>query len=568
MDTVKDKPIRLEVIYPPPRERVVKFITYLNDILANDWEYYIQPHLNGLKPDLVMLHPKYGIIVIDFETIATDGSWKRKWMHLEMMEKEIRELYCPRLGLKSNNKTITTALLDPSDNLYQSPNSKHPIENLDLFFDFRINATQTTDDDFLNDLRLWLVEPDAVKEKFQPLELDDVQKFYAKNRSKKGYRRLTGPAGSGKSLVLAARAANLIAEGKNVAIFSYNITLINYLSSLALRHYSRSRLSATWIDFFMWLKRISTSADMSENHREIFIQGEFPSDNSVAILATNALNRIPEAEVQIYDAILIDEGQDFSPKWWQVLRNILRPGGEMLLVADATQDVYGKSKSWTAESMTNCGFRGTWAKLKTSYRLPHGMIKHIQEFAQQNIKSTEIDPPVDAGKQRVLVSDSLDARWIQLSPTFSNIGNIAINEVRSMLARREKQEQLSVFDVTLLVQTKRTGIEITNVLSRTYRIPCITTYSDAVNERSKKMAFGLGDYSVRATTIHSYKGWESRAVILVIEYAKSERDMALIYAGLTRLKWHPYGSFITVICADSRLTQYGKSWKNFREITL
>jgi hypothetical protein len=35
--------------------------------------------------------------------------------------------------------------------------------------------------------------------------------------------------------------------------------------------------------------------------------------------------------------------------------------GEMVLVADKTQDVYGTAGVWTDEAMSNSGFRGQWA---------------------------------------------------------------------------------------------------------------------------------------------------------------------------------------------------------------
>ncbi len=558
---------RLEAIYPPNRELVVSFATYFNNLLSIEWEYYIQPSLNGLKPDLIMLHPTYGIVVVEFETIASDGSWKRKWSHLEMIAKEISEIYCPRLGFSSRNRPVLVALVDPLNNWYQSINSKFPIHDLKEFLENLNNNSELRDsEDLLHDLRQWLIEPDSVKERREPLMLDKNQKVLATTRNETGFRRISGPAGSGKSLVLAARAANLISEGKNVAVFSYNITLINYLSHLAICQNSRARTTATWLDFFLWFKRLCVAADMSEEHKSIFRYQGFPSDEKIVELATKALNKLPKIEVQIFDAILVDEGQDFSPKWWQLLRLTLREGGEMLLVADATQDVYGKTQLWTPETTINCGFRGKWVKLNTSYRLPIGMLRHIQEFGRINIRSNEIDLPVQAGEQNALGLESFKARWIQVNSEKDRNLNIITEEVMQMLAERKKQEQVSVFDVTLLVQTKNTGASIVRSLVNQYKIPCATTYGDPKNERSEKMGFGLGDYSVRATTIHSYKGWESRAIVLVIERAQNERNMALIYAGLTRLKWHPYGSFITVICFDSRLTQYGRSWRSFHLI--
>ena len=42
----------------------IQFIEYLDQYLPQGWEIYIQPHLNGLCPDIVILHPKIGIGVL------------------------------------------------------------------------------------------------------------------------------------------------------------------------------------------------------------------------------------------------------------------------------------------------------------------------------------------------------------------------------------------------------------------------------------------------------------------------------------------------------------------------
>ena len=62
-----------------------------------------------------------------------------------------------------------------------------------------------------------------------------------------------------------------------------------------------------------------------------------------------------------YDAIIVDEGQDFQISWWQALRNFLSDNGEMVLAADPTQDLYGTASNWTDEAMVGAGFSGLGA---------------------------------------------------------------------------------------------------------------------------------------------------------------------------------------------------------------
>ena len=35
--------------------------------LPEEWEIYVQPHLNGLRPDIVVLHPRVGIAVFEIK---------------------------------------------------------------------------------------------------------------------------------------------------------------------------------------------------------------------------------------------------------------------------------------------------------------------------------------------------------------------------------------------------------------------------------------------------------------------------------------------------------------------
>jgi hypothetical protein len=86
-----------------------------------------------------------------------------------------------------------------------------------------------------DDLRSWLIEPDHAVEGREKLPLDSNQRDLASTRTTSGYRRIRGPAGSGKSVVLAARAARLSNEGKRTLVVSYNITLLHYLRDLCSR---------------------------------------------------------------------------------------------------------------------------------------------------------------------------------------------------------------------------------------------------------------------------------------------------------------------------------------------
>ncbi len=72
-------------------------------------------------------------------------------------------------------------------------------------------------------LRGWLREPDFVRQQRQTLPIpNDVQRrLVDRDPGRTGLRRVKGPAGSGKSIALAARAARLAHDGKRVMMVGF-----------------------------------------------------------------------------------------------------------------------------------------------------------------------------------------------------------------------------------------------------------------------------------------------------------------------------------------------------------
>ena len=97
-----------------------------------------------------------------------------------------------------------------------------------------------------------------------------------------------------------------------------------------------------------------------------------------------------------YDAVLVDEGQDYRLDWWQTLRKAVKPKGEMLLVADKTQNVYGTAESWTEKAMTGAGFSGPWKELRDSHRLPSNLTPILKAYSDDFLlpSGVDVDLPV------------------------------------------------------------------------------------------------------------------------------------------------------------------------------
>jgi hypothetical protein len=594
-----------------------------------DWHIFIQPHLNGLRPDFVLLNPKVSIGVFeikDWDLDAIEYYIDEKSDYPKLMGKksgevfskqndnpiekicmykeEIFHLYCPRLDKKAGLAVITAGVIFPfadDDRIkrlfepyinylginntpklrYYPISGKNSLdsENINSIFPAsRYKTSSYMNEEIAKDLMIWLIEPDVSAEQRDKLSLDEKQKKFVVTRTKSGYRRIRGPAGSGKSLVLAARAAQLAYDKKDVIVLTYNITLINYLGDLVVRWPypgAISRKNLTLISFFDWCKIFCSQMGYRQEYKNIW-KNHFENDGKIdedelwnfinadienldrplekVVRLVASILEDDKNNIYYYDAVLVDEGQFFLPEWWNLLRKICKNNGEMLLVADKTQDIYNKARSWTDSVMENSGFRhGRWGEFRETYRIPPKLIAYANKFAEEFLPKELIDLP--DFRQLNLDLFPCKLRWIQ---TTKNKANEAIhNEIVSLM---KSDNELAMPDIIFLSSNKKVGFQVVDAL-KSKNINCLHTFSsDGRENRRQKHGFYKGDSRIKATTIHSFVGWEARALVL---YIGEGANKSLIYSGLTRLKRHENMSFLTVICSVPELEVFGQTWQDF-----
>jgi hypothetical protein len=594
-----------------------KVFDLFDNYLAPEWEIYVQPHVNGLRPDFVLLNPLVGIAVFEVK------DWNLDAMHYRVEERkgrvpglvatkdgktfsmeadnpiekvyryknEIFELYCPRLQQGAGFAVITAGVIFPfADDkrvrdlfalslkhrgmdrfpLYNPVSGASSLESGDIRAVFPEGVRQYSkmmNPAIADDIRYWLVEPDFASTQRQPIELDINQRGLVTSRTQSGYRRIRGAAGSGKSLVLAARAAELLNQGKQILVVTFNITLLHYLMDIAVRwprERGNTRSDITWLNFHAWCKRVCEDAACGEQYSQLWANGANPKhvlDHVLPGLVGQILDGAEGSEVPRYDAVLVDEGQDFMPHWWNVLRKVCKPSGEMLLVADATQDIYETARAWTDEVMTGAGFRGAWSELPVSYRMPQLALAKARDFAERFLPEDLTNLPENKNFEIDLEPSEL--RWVQVSAEHAS--EVCRNEILRLFQESSLRD-LAITDATFLCGQKKFGIEVVSLLGGKGIRSVHTYHPDEEESRRQKVGFYMGDARVKATTLHSFKGWESRILVIYIGESVSEKDLALIYTGLTRLKRSPVGSCLTVVSSAPQLTEYGKTWPSYEFI--
>lgn len=563
----------LDALRTPLREGERRILDLLDAKLPPAWDIYIQPHLNGCRPDFVLLSQACGVALLEvkewasIDPIALATALDR----LRLYESEIEELYCPALSARVGSlanvsarlvlTSITRSRLDAAAPALSTEQIVCGDElKMKRLVPVAFREPCHLDAEAMADLRSWLDEPRCAREQRMPLfrELSVKQRALVGDPTAASrLRRIKGSAGAGKSLVLAARAAHLAKfEGKRGLVTSFNVTLLHYLRDLAVRYPVPERNAlvneyVTWIHFHAWCKRICIEAGLGDRYRALF---------TAAPLERVMSDLLPELTIEAlvirnprYDFILVDEGQDWQLGWWKTLQCALADGGEMMLVADRTQDVYGNRKKWTDEAMSGAGFRGAWTSLDESYRLPAPLLPRLQTFATSFIRD---DVHLPSAPQLEL--QRFATEWINVEK--GSEGEACLAAARRLQSGQMLGDRVAPPDIVLLVQTREAGTACVEALQRGGYSVCHTFARDGRAERRLKHAFFRGDARIKATTYQSYKGFENSAVIVVVTRAEAEYDFRGIYAALTRVKRDAAGSALIVINSADALRAYGAGW--------
>lgn len=150
-----------------------------------------------------------------------------------------------------------------------------------------------------------------------------------------------GPAGSGKTLLAGWAARELAAQGLRVLFLCYNRVLAVWLpwpGEDPAPFETRSFFSVC----HDLVRRAGIPFDPPEDDAHDFWTRVAPAK------MCEALEALPEGAYGRYDAVVVDEGQDFHRDWWLPVQLLLKDPdkGRLLIFSDPEQTgVYGRSQS-------------------------------------------------------------------------------------------------------------------------------------------------------------------------------------------------------------------------------
>lgn len=326
------------------------------------------------------------------------------------------------------------------------------------------------------------------------LRLMDIEQERAARSMGGGHRIIYGVPGSGKTIILVARAKLLAQAGKSVLLLCFNAALQAYLSAqLAGQKHVRVERFGQWA--------MAQGAPVNKEDREQFGAGLL------------AIMQAGNGEAGTYDAVLIDEGQDFQPSWFRCAVLALKEParGDLVICYDENQNLYDAARPvWSALGIHA---KGRTRRLKRNYRNTKEIAAIAHSFCAARPEQGEDEPvsvplmPENCGRSgpwpRILRLPSRDA---QIQRCLSLIADMLRGALR--------------------VDGKTLNATASEIL--------VLTYSNQLkNLLAQHLAEGF--CGVGVSTIHGARGLQRRIVILLsADDLDSREHRNLAYVALTR----------------------------------
>ena len=363
--------------------------------------------------------------------------------------------------------------------------------------------------------------------------LDEAQARLAL-QLKPGHQIIKGPPGSGKTLLLVHRCCQLRRfqpKIKRILLVCFNIALVSYLKRLLQEKAIGAGNGGIQVrHFFEVCSQVLGEPVRFENEDSDYYD----------LVAQETLDRLKagEGRVEPFDAILVDEGQDFGDNMLRVVLALLKPGGDFVLSLDSYQDLYMRRPSWKSVGI-KAGGRTHY--LNRVYRNTKAIFDFTQRFIGQ-------EPKVN--RQLALLPEGVSLQggapeFLKFHDT-RELENFLLKDLKECVQRGEyKRSETGIIYDDKVYGPDRFSYDNRALPMRLLRslegagIP-ITWVSQDV--RSKEM-YDMTTDRVSLISIHSSKGLDFDLVYLMgidhIHTTEQRRQnlVSLVYVAMTRAKY-------------------------------
>ena len=558
--------------------------------LDSTWTVYASPRIGLDRPDFIALHDRFGVCILDvldwtpdttrtseagsIELCRADGTWTPIAFDPRVVSSRRRSaIFDQFFAMPEDGGDPPTAIRSiivlpafttaAADDLFARTGD----DAIDVVGIAGGDALDTSISDVLrgagseppstasmNKLRCHIAAaPDLLEPKVWDLSTPPAIIGIAENRARRRHRRIEGVVGSGKSSALAARAARLAADGKQVLALSFNVTFANGLRSMIDGYCDEIGADPTLVtcaNFHSFCTRVVADAEI--------VGAELASTRGAPWTVGIVEKTIDAYEQDLgprFHAVMIDEGQDFTRPWWNLLNDhVLAEGGETLLTVDRTQDVYSRT-GWLDDPDFVEAHGIETVELSTSLRLPADLLALTNQFATEHLDGA-LQLPVESIDGVPVASTTSVRRWGDVARV-KDVGTAVGQEVVEIL---RSDPTLRPCDVAFVCDYHHDGVRASIVIERAgYPVHHIFSRNPDDPRRRRKHRFWTDADAVKGCTAHSLKGWDASAVVLGV--GGDARARRLAYVAMTRVRHaDDRRAIVSVVNADAALSPFGEAF--------
>jgi hypothetical protein len=612
----------------------------LKTFLPDDYIVYFEPEIQGRRPDFVIIGPDLGIVVLEvkdytkstlfqinhdeWHILTTSGdqavikspmkqardnmflvveALKKDKSLIQLEGKYKFQLKFPyghgvvftrmqskdfvQEGLYSviePNLCLTRDEIDPDKEGFSEEVLMEKILNM-FVVPFRLREPLSYED--INAIRYHLFPEVRISAEFKPpvpyqdqllLSLHDIktmdlhQENLAKQIGDKN-RLIRGVAGSGKTIILASRAKMLSKQNPDwkILILCYNISLANAIQQM-INHMLNE--PEDLFDFDPRAKAVQNQNIIVRNFHA-WLKNDLKIKEQQLPKIMEKIER-NEAILPTYDAVLIDEGQDFEADWLRLVSLLINADTQsLLLVEDRAQTIYHRKRSYLQD--TGLSFQGRSKVLSINYRNTQQIVKFAWDFYRQHsmfknkVRNRELEG-------EIIAPQSTKRKGPE--PGLIKAANFSeeMKIVARSISKLHLERKVPLEDILILYRVKRTHqYPIIDLIKRSLTEAELPFYWITENDTSKR-TYEKADGKVKISTIDSSKGLDFRAVFIVnvdsmpfpLEENK-EREVSLLYIGMTRAKEFlclsysgvsEFSQYLDVILEDRKKKKTGKEQVN------
>lgn len=381
-----------------PTSGEMTLLRFLENVLDDSYEVYFNPFLNGDRPDVLIMREGNGVMVIEVKDWNLDNfklNEKKKWVYApngavvkspidqvlkyknnlfdlhvdKLLEKKIRDIRhfnivsCAVYFHCATQYEVNQMLVTPyeDDRRYQDFLKYNVdligVDGLDeerfkSILDKRYLSPQRhsfyfTDEIYQNFKRI-LSPAIHLKAQGEPYHYSQKQRDIIYSHTLE--QRIKGVFGSGKTTVLAARAVQAYKRAlqrnvqPRVLILTYNITLKNFIHDKLMRVDEEFSIES----FIIINYHSFINAELNNLNVDVEVPKDCPAELVGDYLEQNYYGNVKlfeeyQRQIRKYDAVLIDEIQDYHRAWMDIVKRFFRdPDGDYVLFGDVKQNIYGQ----------------------------------------------------------------------------------------------------------------------------------------------------------------------------------------------------------------------------------